>query len=61
MGISLLDDAHNVAFLLLITAQITGKKAKKMRHHLSNVHLYENQVEIFLSADLYRLFKLGIF
>ena len=36
-----------VAFLLMITAQITGKKAKKMRHHLSNVHLYEDQVEIF--------------
>jgi thymidylate synthase len=43
-----------VAFLLLITAQITGKKAKKMRHHLSNVHLYENQVEIFKSTQLTR-------
>ncbi|KAA0440017.1 MAG: thymidylate synthase [Candidatus Thioglobus sp.] len=41
-----------VAFLLLITAQITGKKAKKMRHHLSNVHLYENQVEIFKNQQL---------
>ena len=36
-----------VAFLAIITAQITGKKAKKMRHHLSNIHLYENQVDIF--------------
>lgn len=43
-----------VAFLLLITAQIIGKKAKKMRHHLSNVHLYENQVEIFKKEQLNR-------
>lgn len=44
-----------VAFLLLITAQITGKKAKKMRHHLSNVHLYKNQVEIFEKEQLNRM------
>ncbi len=43
-----------VAFLLLITAQITGKKAKKMRHHLSNVHLYENQVDIFKNQQVDR-------
>ncbi len=43
-----------VAFLLLITAQITGKKAKKMRHHLSNVHLYEDQVEIFKNEQVNR-------
>jgi len=53
-----------VAFLLMITAQITGKKAKKMRHHLSNVHLYENQVEIFKNEqsdrDFFPLPKLKI-
>lgn len=43
-----------VAFLLLITAQITGKNAKKMRHHLSNIHLYENQVEIFKNQQVNR-------
>ena len=43
-----------VAFLLMITAQITGKKAKIMRHHISNVHLYENQVEIFKSEQVDR-------
>jgi thymidylate synthase len=43
-----------VAFLLMITAQITGKKAKIMRHHISNVHLYENQVEIFKNEQVGR-------
>lgn len=43
-----------VAFLLMITAQITQKKPKKMRHHLSNVHLYNNQVEIFKTKQLNR-------
>ncbi|RUA07141.1 MAG: thymidylate synthase, partial [Gammaproteobacteria bacterium] len=37
-----------------ITAQITGKKASIMRHHLSNVHLYENQVEIFKNQQINR-------
>ena len=43
-----------VAFLLMITAQITGNKPKVMRHHLSNVHLYENQVEIFKNEQMGR-------
>ncbi len=43
-----------VAFLLMITAQITGKKPKRMRHHLSNVHLYEDQVDIFKNEQLGR-------
>ena len=43
-----------VAFLLMITAQITGNKPVRMRHHLSNVHLYENQVEIFKQEQLSR-------
>ena len=43
-----------VAFLLMITAQITGNRAKGMRHHLTNVHLYEDQVEIFRNEQLPR-------
>ncbi len=43
-----------VAFLLMITAQITRKKPKTMRHHLSNIHLYENQVEIFKNQQANR-------
>ena len=43
-----------VAFLLMITAQITGNEPKKMRHHLSNIHLYEDQVEIFKNEQLNR-------
>ncbi len=43
-----------VAFLLMITAQITGRQPKKMRHHLSNIHLYENQIEIFKNEQLNR-------
>lgn len=42
------------AFLLLITAQITNTTPKIMRHHLSNIHLYENQVEIFKTQQLPR-------
>lgn len=44
-----------VAFLLMITAQITQNKLGKMRHHLSNVHLYENQVEIFKNEQSTRI------
>lgn len=43
-----------VAFLLMVTAQITGKKPKRMRHHLSNVHLYEDQVDIFKNEQVSR-------
>ena len=38
----------------MITAQITGLKPKVMRHHLSNVHLYEDQVEIFKNEQVNR-------
>jgi len=43
-----------VAFLLMITARITGTRPKGMRHHLSNIHLYEDQVGIFESEQLPR-------
>lgn len=42
------------AFLLMLTAQITGTRPKGMRHHLTNVHLYEDQVDIFTKQQLYR-------
>jgi len=41
------------AFLLMITAQISGGRFKpgKIRHHVTNSHIYEDQMEIFVKEQ----------
>ncbi len=52
-----------VAWLLMIMAQITGLKAKKAFHKIVNVHLYADQIDLMRAQILrmpYRLPKLLI-
>lgn len=39
-------------FLLAVMAQITGLKPGKVYHKMVNVHMYEDQVELFKSQQL---------
>ena len=43
-----------VAWLLMIMAQITGLKPAKAFHKLVNVHIYEDQLEIFKESQINR-------
>jgi len=43
-----------VAWFLMVMAQITGLKAGKAYHKLINVHIYEDQLEIMQKEQLHR-------
>ena len=43
-----------VAWLLMIMAQITGLKAAKAYHKIVNIHVYEDQVELLRDVQLKR-------
>ncbi len=52
-----------VAWLLMIVAQITGRNAKRAYHKIINAHIYEDQVELMreqLQRQPYALPKLNI-
>mgnify|MGYP001243558836 CR=1 FL=1 len=43
-----------VQVLLRLMAQITGHKAGRARHHITNAHLYDDQVELMRDVQLTR-------